>query len=220
MNFSAPSSQQAWQLFTRLGEMQILLPALLLAALALWRQRAGRPLAAWWLGALAGAALLTTMTKVAFIGWGIGSAALDFTGVSGHAMFAAAVYPLLLGALAPPRWRWPALALGALLAVGVGASRVVVDAHSVSEAVAGVVLGGAVSALALARAGLWRVGLSVWVPAVMAAWLLVTPTLAPPSNSHELVTRLALALAGHEQPHLRGQWRHRAALPPATLARR
>ena len=42
----------------------------------------------------------TTASKVAFIGWGLGLSALDFTGISGHAMIASAVYPLLLGTLA------------------------------------------------------------------------------------------------------------------------
>jgi hypothetical protein len=197
---------QAWYLFTRLGEAQILLPALLLLGLALLRRPAGRPLALWWAGALSAAVLLTTVTKLAFIGWGIGWPALDFTGISGHAMFAAATYPLLLGTLAPARWRWPALAAGGLLAAVLGVSRVVVDAHSVSESVAGVLVGGAASALALWRAGLPQVRLPIWAPVAAALWLAFTPAIAPPSNTHAMVTRLALTLSGHERPYLRGQW--------------
>jgi len=202
-----PDTLTLWHLFTRLGEAQILLPAALLAMALLLRQRPGRPLVAWWLATLAAAVLLTTITKVAFIGWGIGLPALDFTGISGHAMFAAAIYPLLLGTLAPPRLRWPAVALGTVLAVAIGVSRLAVNAHSVSEVVAGLVLGGAVSGGVLARAGLLRVGLSAWVPVLALAWFTVTPSLAPPSNSHGLVTRLALALSGQPQPYVRGQWR-------------
>ena len=197
----------AWHLFTRLGEAQILLPALLLLGLALLRRPAGRPLALVWAGALAGAAVLTTATKLAFIGWGIGWPALDFTGISGHAMFAAATYPLLLGTLAPPRWRWPALACGALLAAALAVSRVVVDAHSVSESVAGVLVGGAASAWALSRAGLVPVRLPWWAPLAVALWFACLPAVAPPSTTHAIVTRLALALSGHERPYVRGQWR-------------
>ncbi len=210
----------AWHLFTRLGEAQILLPALLLLGLALLRRPAGRPLALVWAGALAGAAVLTTATKLAFIGWGIGWPALDFTGISGHAMFAAATYPLLLGTLAPPRWRWPALACGALLAAALAVSRVVVDAHSVSESVAGVLVGGAASAWVLwlwLRDGLAQgllLRLPLWAPLAAGLWFVGLPTFAPPSNTHALVTRLALALSGHAQPYVRGQWRW----PRATAA--
>jgi hypothetical protein len=209
-----PGAAWAWHVFTRLGEAQILLPALLLLGGALLRQPAGRSLALHWAGALAAAALLTLTTKLAFIGWGVGWPALDFTGVSGHAMFAAATYPLLLGTLAPRRWRWPSLAAGALLAAALGVSRVVVDAHSVSESVAGVLVGGAASAWALSRAGLPPARLPLWAPLVVVLWFVGLPALAPPSNSHAIVTRLALVLSGHERPYVRGQWRW----PRATAA--
>lgn len=197
----------AWHLFTRLGEAQILLPAFLLLAVALWRRPPGRSLALQAAVALTVAAALTTASKLAFIGWGIGWPALDFTGVSGHAMFAAAIYPLLLGALAPPRWRWPAVALGLLLAAAVGVSRVVVGAHSPSESVAGVLVGGSAGAWALARAGLVPVRLPAWAPLLAVLWFTSLPAMAPPSATHDMVTRLALALSGHERPYVRGQWR-------------
>ena len=156
---------------------------------------------------LAVAAALTTISKVAFIGWGIGSAALDFTGISGHSMFAAAIYPLLLGALAPasmPSLRWLAMGFGAVIALLLGISRVLVDAHSVSEVVIGLALGGAVGAVALLEAPL-RVRISPWLAPLTGLWLLSTPVYAPPSQTHPMVTRLALALSGHETPHTRDQ---------------
>ena len=205
-----------WPLLTRLGEAQILLPAAALALLALLRDPPGRRLAAWWIGLGAAAVLATTASKVAFIGWGIGSAALDFTGVSGHAMFAAAVYPLLFGALAPslarllsparqaaPETVWLAVGAGAALALLIGVSRVAVQAHSVSEVVAGLALGGSVCAVALWRSQPPQRALTLWVPALAVVWLAATPTLASASQTHPLVTRLALALAGHERPYTR-----------------
>ena len=225
-----PRAAWAWQLFTRLGEAQILLPALLLLGVALLRQPAGRPLALCWAGALAAAALLTLASKLAFIGWGIGWPALDFTGISGHAMLAAATYPLLLGTLAPRRWRWSALACGVLLAAALGVSRVVVHAHSVSESVAGVLVGGAASAGAWVCAWAWACAwappraslpaprLPLWAPLLAALWFMSLPAVAPPSNTHAMVTRLALALSGHERPYVRGQWRWPAptAVAPDT----
>ena len=85
-----------WHQLTRLGEAQLLLPALLLATVWLARRPGGGRPAVGWLAATSIAALLTTATKVAFIGYGIGYAPLDFTGISGHAMFAAAVLPPLV----------------------------------------------------------------------------------------------------------------------------
>jgi membrane-associated phospholipid phosphatase len=198
-------SMSAWHLFTRLGESQILLPAAVLVVLALLRHADGRALAGRWLLLLCGAVALTTVSKLAFIGWGLGSVALDFTGISGHAMFAAAIHPLLFGALAPsdrPRMRVAAVAVGGLLALFIGVSRVVVDAHSVSEAVAGVLLGATVGAVALGL-GRLRLGINPWVAPLVAVWLFAAPALAPRSQTHSMVTQLALKLSGHAVPYTR-----------------
>ena len=146
-----------WPLISRLGEAQLLLPAMLLAALWLARQPGGRRPAAAWLLATGIAALVTTASKLAFIGYGLGWAPLDFTGISGHAMFAAAVLPPLLrlaGGPATPRGRHGLLAAGYLLATVVGLSRVVLPTHSASEVIGGLALGAAASAAAL-WAGHW-----------------------------------------------------------------
>ena len=83
-----------WPVVTRLGEAQILLPTV--ALLALWFARRGRSvrLVTMWLLGLGGAIGLTALSKVAFMGYGWGCAPLDYTGISGHSMFAASVYPL------------------------------------------------------------------------------------------------------------------------------
>ena len=204
-----PQTLAAWQLFTRLGEMQLLLPAAAAVALLLLSQPGQRAVALHWLARLSAAAVLTTATKLAFIGWGIGSAALDFTGISGHAMFASATHPVLLAALVSAVWpgeRSSGWRLGAwagmALAVAVAVSRVVVDAHSVSEAVAGVLLGGWVGLLAL-RMQPQAVTAVRWLAPAVALWLVATPVYAPPSQSHALVTRLALALSGQARPYTR-----------------
>ena len=97
---------QYWPLLTRLGEMQLLVPAACVAIWRMHREADARPLAAWWLLALAVATLITTASKVAFIGWGVGSASLNFTGISGHAMFAGAIFPVLMGAFASHAKPW------------------------------------------------------------------------------------------------------------------
>jgi len=211
MLLTDPAFSPFWRLVTRLGEAQILLPAAALSILALVDQRHGRPLARRWLATMVAAVVLTTASKVAFMGWGIGWAALDFTGISGHAMFAAAVYPLLLGTLAPARPRCApglAIAAGAALALLVGVSRVTVQAHSWSEVAAGLMLGGAVGVVSLMRGSLTGFRMRLWVPLATAAWLLVMPLQAPASTTHALVTQMALALSGRPSPYTRDDLRH------------
>jgi membrane-associated phospholipid phosphatase len=202
----AASTPAFWLVVSRLGEAQILLPAALLLSAWLALRVAARPLAQWWLVLLGGAAAITTATKLAFLGWGIGIAALDFTGISGHAMFAAAVYPLLTAALGSsdhPRMRGLSIALGYGLALLVGLSRVVVGAHSMSEALAGLLLGGLASAAALRLGHPPAARTPLLLSATLALWFMLTPVHAPPSNTHGLVTRLALALSGREHPYTR-----------------
>jgi membrane-associated phospholipid phosphatase len=223
MLLTDPFSLAFWHVLTRLGEAQILLPAAALSILALAHQRQGRQLASRWLVTLAAAVALTTASKVAFIGWGIGWSALDFTGVSGHAMFAAAVYPLLLGTLAPATPRvapWLAMAAGATLAMLVGVSRVTLHAHSWSEVAAGLALGGTVGVISLMQGHLTECRFKLWVPMATVAWLMVMPVHAPASNSHALVTRMALALSGRHNPYTRDELRRKVpafSIKPAPI---
>jgi membrane-associated phospholipid phosphatase len=167
------------------------------------------------------AALVTTASKVAFIGWGIGWPELNFTGISGHAMFAAAVYPLLLGTLAshtPRAGRQLAMAAGCALALLVGVSRVVVGAHSVFEVLTGLMVGGTASAVALALVRLPHALIGPAIPAAVALWLALMPAHAPASRTHSVVTRLSLMLSGHKTPYTRSdmlrELRGRRSAPP------
>lgn len=222
-----------WPWLTRLGEAQILLPLVLVACLWLWRTsaRGGRdeaqpgaqaPLnqlasvARRWLFWLGAAAALTTLSKLAFIGWGLGIEALDFTGISGHAMFASAVLPMLAWTLVRGRSlrvQRCAVALAFALAALIAYSRLKVGAHSSVEAWAGLLLGSGASLLSLPRR--MRVSSSsasalgqrppTWLPAGVVAALLLLPIGAPPSRSHDLVTQLALQLSGQQRPFQRLQ---------------
>jgi membrane-associated phospholipid phosphatase len=206
MHVLDPASNHFWHAVTRLGDSQILLPLALLGAIALSRLPQGRPLAARWMSMLSVAVLATLATKVAFIGWGLGWRELDFTGISGHAMMAAAVYPLLFATLASQESRRGtqfAIATGFSLALLVGASRLAVGAHSASEVIAGLTLGGLVSAVGLCVAQLPRTPFGSWMAAGAAAWLVLMPFHAPTADVHGMVTRLSLELSGHQHPHTR-----------------
>ena len=97
---------------------------------------------------LQSSASLVAATKIAFLGWGIGSARLDFTGVSGHTTLATAVTLTAIHLLSrglPRSYRLALLAVGLADALAVGLSRLAVQAHSFSEVCAGLVIGGLVA---------------------------------------------------------------------------
>ena len=67
------------------------------------------------------ASLVVLVSKLAFLGWGIGSARLNFTGFSGHTMLSAAVWPValwLVASRATHRTRVALAVLGWALAAG------------------------------------------------------------------------------------------------------
>lgn len=205
-----------WSLFTRLGELQLLLPLALGAAAWLSRRAGQGALARRWLIGLAAAAALTTLSKLAFMGWGLGSAALDFTGFSGHSMFAASTLPVLawLALRGRPQGFWLGLGLAALVAY----SRVHVSAHSVSEALAGFTLGTTASLWALRGQCQLRLAVPVWLPATALALMLLAPVAAPRSRTHDWVTQLSLQLSGRAQPYTRLELHQRPALNARPLA--
>ena len=144
------NSLDGWRVITHLGSASLLLPIFALHFGYLWLVQ--KTAAYRWLLALGVAVLLTLASKCLFWGWGIGVAALDFTGVSGHALLASAIFPVLF-CIHLPRGslfkRRLALVLGLLLSLLIGCSRVVLAAHSVSEVVLASLLGFAVSAYVL-----------------------------------------------------------------------
>lgn len=225
----ASSSLPVWQVITHLGSSSLLLPALALVLGGLWE--AGlRSIARRYVLHLALAVALTIFTKCLFFGWGIGIAALDFTGISGHTLLATTILPLVLRGIPWPalqRGGWlPALSAGLVLAVGV--SRVVLGAHSVSEVVAGWVLGAAVvlptlrALQAPAADGQPRL-LPHWASKVAPLVLLLAlhSTSATYLPTHSLEVRLALLVSGQGKPFARHHL-HRPAAPapvqPSTSA--
>lgn len=195
-----------WYVITRFGEVQNLLPAALWVCLVLVRAEATRAFAFRWLFWLVLVTLVDTASKIVFIGWGVGVASWNFTGFSGHAMFSAAIYPLLMATLAAkwsPGWQKAALGVGLALAAVVCVSRVMVNAHSVSEVVLGWLLGSGVTLLAIATPGLQRLTWRPYVPVLLTLWMALAPLLAPPVPTHWAVTRLALLLSGRAHPYTR-----------------
>ena len=198
----------SWLSITSLGDSNLTLPAALAITIWLGYTRAWR-LAAGWSMLFGFGLALVLVTKIAFVGWGIGIRALDFTGISGHAMRAAAILPvmaLLMTKNLGPQARAAGLAAGWGLAVLVGLSRYVVHAHSFSEALAGCLLG------VLVAMGFMRLCREQPTPAV-PGWLLAFGLLAllpssqaKPAPTTQWVNGVALYLAGHDRPYDRELW--------------
>jgi membrane-associated phospholipid phosphatase len=208
-----------WVAVTRLGEAQILLPAFFAGALWLaFARPAGargrvaqgnahahdhpaRRSALRWVAAVIATTAVVTASKVAFLGYGLGIASLDFTGFSGHSMYATAILPVLVALIAGRR----GAVVGVLLALLITWSRVKLGAHSWSEAISGLVLGAAAAGWTLADylAHPGAVRAPWWLPLVLVAWLTLLPMKAPPSRTHSLVVSIALKVSGHHRPYTR-----------------
>jgi membrane-associated phospholipid phosphatase len=207
MTLDIPTS--LWITITALGSVGVMAPAALAAGAWLvvgyrWKY------AFAWLGLLGMASGLVALTKIAFLGWGIGVRQLDFTGVSGHALMATATLPVVMFvALLPARGAIRALgvALGLVVGVLVGVSRVVLDAHSVSEVVAGCSLGVLVALSFVYIA--WRAEPGKLSPTPVAASLavIVVALHGVPVPTQRWITDIALGLSGHERPYVRARWK-------------
>jgi membrane-associated phospholipid phosphatase len=194
-----------WLHITSFGDTVVMLPAA--AAIVAWliAGRACRT-AVWWCLLFTFGLALVAATKIAFVGWGIGISALDFTGISGHAMRATAVFPVIFYLAlrkSPPLARASGVLLGVMIGVLIGMSRVVLHTHSVSEVVAGCALGGAI-ALGFIRISnqLPKPFLNPRIIALSLLALLPT-SYAEPAPTNQWINAVALYLSGHDTPYVR-----------------
>ncbi|MBN3757574.1 phosphatase PAP2 family protein [Paraburkholderia sp. Tr-20389] len=199
-----------WYLITNFGGAGLTLP--LAFAIALWLAVGySWRLAAGWLFLLGVAVALVTATKIAFLGWGIGVRVWDFTGLSGHAMFATAVFPVaafLVLLSAPPAVRIAGVVLALLGGAAVGLSRVIIEAHSPSEAITGCIVG-ALAALVFVRIA-WNAtppGRLPVAPVVLSLMILMLGLHKLHLPTQRWVTHIALKVSGHDRPYVRARWK-------------
>ncbi|HEY3598188.1 MAG TPA: phosphatase PAP2 family protein [Paraburkholderia sp.] len=200
-----------WYTISSFGGASVTLPLTL--AIALWLAVGySSRIAGGWLLLIACAASIVTATKLAFLGWGIGVREWDFTGLSGHAMMSTAVYPaVFFVALLParPAVRLAGIAAGFGVGVAISFSRVVVEAHSPSEAIAGCLMG-ALNALIFIRLA-WhatprRSPLST-VPVIVSLLVLMAALHNVHVPTHRWVEHIALKVSGHTRPFVRARWK-------------
>ena len=195
-----------WLQITGVADTVVTLPAAATIAAWLLAGRAWR-MALWWCVLFIAGLAIVVATKIAYIGWGMGIEALDLMGLSGHAMRATAVFPVifyLMSQRSPPAVRASGVVLGILLGVLVGVSRVMLSVHSVSEVVTGCALGGAVSLgfIWIAR-GLPRPQLNRRIIAI-GLLALLPASYASPAPTERWMNAVALFLSGHDAPYHRG----------------
>ncbi len=187
-----------WRSLSALGDSRWLLPMAL--ALLITLPRADARLKWRWLAAIAVTAGVTLASKLAFMGWGIGIKSVHFTGFSGHAAMSSAIYPVVGVLLAGPdsRARSFGLVIGVLLATAIAWSRIPLHAHSLSEVIAGLMLGLGCSTWATHAAGpSSRPSAVAAVAAVLAG--MVLPLALPDVHTHQLVIALAKLISGRTE---------------------
>ncbi|NOT16627.1 MAG: phosphatase PAP2 family protein [Sulfuriferula sp.] len=200
----------SWHAITNLASFSVITPVALVITLWLWLGHAWR-LSVWWLGLFTAGMAIVVVSKITFIGWGIGYRDYDFTGFSGHVVRATAIAPVLLYLIsqrAAPTLRNLAVVTGYGFAVLIAISRVVVRAHSPSESIMGWVLGAIISA--------WMIYLLHHTPAIrirhwlisllLACLLWLSYLYATPTPTQRWITQVALYLSGHDRPYIRVTW--------------
>lgn len=165
-----------WSCITAIGDSATLLPCAMAIFGWLWSSQSMRWVAWRWAAALGCVAMTVAVSKLVFLAWGLGIRGFDFRGFSGHAAMATLVLPSLHGLMASHRsWRARCLAFacGTGMAAMVSVSRVVLHAHSRSEALAGFVLGAMTAAFFVFRvAGRERMEGKAWILAAAIVCLL------------------------------------------------
>jgi len=131
-------------LLTYFGDSVLLIPTAMIMALLLHWKSDDKRTAGYWVLAFCAAGAVVSLSKIAFLGFGIGSARFNFTGFSGHSAMSATLWPVMLWLLSGRlnnTWRALALVVGYLIPLMVGISRLVLNYHSTSEVICGLILG-------------------------------------------------------------------------------
>jgi membrane-associated phospholipid phosphatase len=202
-------SEALWSYLTNLGDSALMGPIALCVGVWLCLSRAPKGAGAW-LGFCGAAAIIVVCTKVAYIGWGIGIREIDFTGISGHAMISAATLAItgyFVGAGFGGMAAGIGGAFGFLVGVLVGASRVILGVHSLSEVVLGCALGGlvAVASAILIETPPRDARRSVVLASTVVALVIVLHGGRMPSEP--LITKVSLYLSGRSAPFMpHGRW--------------
>lgn len=201
-----------WKTLTYFGDSMLLLPTAVIIALLLAWKSTHRWTWCYWLLAFGLAGALVSGSKILFLGFGFGSARLNFTGLSGHSAMSATLWPVMLWLLFACRsqgTRRLAIAVGYLLPLLVGVSRLVIHAHSGSEILGGLLLGFTLSSLFLYSQRNTPIKPFSWPQrgAVFIVPLLLI-SYGHIATTQQFLERFSAELAGLEKPYSRAELLH------------
>lgn len=200
----------SWKTLTYFGDSMLLIPtAIILALLMPWKS-SDRRTVWYWVVTFSLAGLIVSLSKIAFLGFGLGSARFNFTGFSGHSAMSATLWPVMLwllsGRLGESRWRYAAIAVGYLIPLMVGVSRLALNYHSLSEVVAGLILGYTLSSAFLVSQrstavrgfSLAQLSVALLIPLVLMGHGRIATT-------QQFLARLSVHIAGSDHPWTRAE---------------
>lgn len=197
----------SWRTLTYFGDSMLLIPTAVIIALVLPWKSDNRRTVWYWLLAFGLAGLLVSISKIMFLGFGIGSARYNFTGFSGHSAMSATLWPVMMWLISgcwPTFWRGLTIGIGYLIPLMVGLSRLVIHAHSVSEVLAGLMLGFTLSsAFLLSQRRTALKGFSVVQVAVAFLIPLLLMGHGRVATTQQFLERFSADLAGLEKPFTR-----------------
>ncbi|BAN99756.1 phosphoesterase PA-phosphatase-like protein [Plautia stali symbiont] len=197
----------SWRTLTYFGDSMLLIPTAVIIALVLPWKSDNRRTVWYWLLAFGLAGLLVSISKIMFLGFGIGSARYNFTGFSGHSAMSATLWPVMMWLISgrwPTFWRALTISIGYLIPLMVGLSRLVIRAHSVSEVLAGLMLGFTLSsAFLLSQRRTALKGFSVVQVAVAFLIPLLLMGHGRVATTQQFLERFSADLAGLEKPFTR-----------------
>lgn len=85
-----------WQFVSFFGDSTVLLPSAVVLFAVLVLRKTSRTLAWQWALLFGITGTVVCISKLAFMGWGIGIREIDFTGFSGHTALSTAFWPILI----------------------------------------------------------------------------------------------------------------------------
>lgn len=212
----------AWQQIVDIGHTAVMLPAALALTAWMLAGRAWKMALCWCLMFGAGLAIVA-LSKIAYLGWHAGVPALAFQALSGHALRATAVLPVLGFIVlqgAHRRVRTAAVLLGLMASLFIGALLVYFRFHTTSEVLGSTVLGLGVS-LGFIRAArhLPAPRLGPWTAVCAVAVLAGVAVLKPSAINHRLVD-VALYFSGRDRPYGWYEGREGMRPPPRQYCER
>ncbi|RWR01176.1 hypothetical protein ED28_14745 [[Pantoea] beijingensis] len=142
----------SWRTLTYFGDSMLLIPTACIIALFMAWKSEDRRTVWYWILAFCMAGSIVSISKIAFMGFGIGNVRFNFTGFSGHSAMSATFWPVIFWLFTSrftPFWRVAAIGIGYLLPLLVGVSRLELNAHSTSEVLTGLLIGFTLSTLFL-----------------------------------------------------------------------